>query len=49
MSLDKTTIAKRYSKALFEIVSEKGQRDETRAELNQIQQVFNDNEGLGKI
>ncbi len=49
MSLDKTTVAKRYSKALFEIVSEKGQRDETRAELNQIQQVFNDNEGLGKI
>lgn len=49
MSLDKTTIAKRYSKALFEIVSENGKLEETRGELNQIRQVFIDNEGLGKI
>lgn len=49
MSLDKTTIAKRYAKALFEIVSENGQLEETRSELNQIRNVFTDNKGLGKI
>lgn len=49
MSLDKTTIAKRYSKALFDVVAEQNQIDQVRDELKQIQQIFDDNEGLGKM
>ncbi|WP_353990122.1 ATP synthase F1 subunit delta [Pediococcus argentinicus] len=49
MSLDKMTIAKRYSKALFDVVAEHDQVASTREELHQVRQVFLDNDGLGKI
>ncbi|ANZ61679.1 F0F1 ATP synthase subunit delta [Secundilactobacillus paracollinoides] len=47
MSLDKVTVAKRYSKALFEILDEKGQLDAGFAELEQLRKVFQDNPQLG--
>lgn len=40
MSLNQITAAKRYAKALFELLSEQDELDRGYAELNQIRQVF---------
>ncbi|GAX00198.1 ATP synthase F1 subunit delta [Secundilactobacillus mixtipabuli] len=47
MSLDKVTVAKRYSKALFELLSSNGQLDAAYGELKQLRKVFQDNPQLG--
>ncbi|BAP86107.1 F0F1 ATP synthase subunit delta [Paucilactobacillus hokkaidonensis JCM 18461] len=49
MSLDKMTIANRYSKALFELVVEQDQLDETFEELVQLRQVFQTNTNLASV
>ncbi|MTV82512.1 ATP synthase F1 subunit delta [Secundilactobacillus folii] len=47
MSLDKVTVAKRYSKALFELLEDQDQLDSGLEELKQIRKVFQDNPQLG--
>ncbi|WP_461240408.1 F0F1 ATP synthase subunit delta [Paucilactobacillus sp. N302-9] len=49
MSLDKMTIAKRYSKALFELVVEQGNLDATFEELTQLRAVFQANDSLAAV
>ncbi|WPC17969.1 ATP synthase F1 subunit delta [Pediococcus inopinatus] len=49
MSLDKMTIAKRYSKALFDLAVEKDQLEAIHEELQQIDQVFTDIPDLNQI
>ena len=46
MSLDKKTVARRYARALFELVDADNDVDQTYQELNALRQVFEDNEGL---
>lgn len=46
MSLDKKTIASRYARAMFELVDENNELDQTYQELIALRQVFEDNEGL---
>ncbi|WP_461244252.1 ATP synthase F1 subunit delta [Secundilactobacillus muriivasis] len=47
MSLDKVTVAKRYSKALFELLNANDQLDAGYEELKQLRKVFQDNPQLG--
>ena len=47
MSLDKVTVAKRYSKALFELLQSNGQLDADYEDLKQLRKVFQDNPQLG--
>ncbi|KRK99453.1 F0F1 ATP synthase subunit delta [Secundilactobacillus odoratitofui DSM 19909 = JCM 15043] len=47
MSLDKVTVAKRYSKALFELLDSQDQLDASFEELKQLRKVFQDNPQLG--
>ncbi|QBO36729.1 F0F1 ATP synthase subunit delta [Periweissella cryptocerci] len=47
MKLDQTTIAKRYSKALFELAEEAGSTDAVFEELTSLKAVFVDNAELG--
>lgn len=49
MSLDEMTVAKRYSKALFEVLTENNELDSGYEELKQIRLVFQDNPQLGAI
>lgn len=49
MSLDRTTVAKRYARALFELLSEKDQLEDGYAELQQLRRVFQDNPQLGTV
>ncbi|MEY8442306.1 ATP synthase F1 subunit delta [Lactobacillaceae bacterium 24-114] len=49
MSLDKQTVANRYSKALFELVDEDNKLDQTYQELTALRQVFNENRDLASI
>jgi F-type H+-transporting ATPase subunit delta len=46
MSLDKKTVAKRYAKALFELVSADDQLEQTYQELVALRTVFEQNVGL---
>ena len=46
MSLDKKTVARRYARALFELVDADNEIDQTYQELIALRQVFEDNEGL---
>lgn len=46
--LDKITFAKRYSKALFEVLEEQNQVEDGYEELLSIKKVFDDNPGLGQ-
>lgn len=46
MSLDKKTVAGRYARALFELVDEDNELDQTYQELIALRQVFEDNESL---
>ena len=46
MSLDKKTVARRYARALFELVDADNEVDQTYQELIALRQVFEDNEGL---
>lgn len=46
MSLDKKTVAKRYAKALFELVDADDQLDQTYQELIALRAVFQQNAGL---
>lgn len=46
MSLDKKTVAKRYAKALFELVSTDDQLEQTYQELVALRTVFQQNAGL---
>lgn len=49
MSLDKMTIAKRYSKALFDLAVEKNQLDLIHDDLQQIKQIFIDVPDLDQV
>ncbi|WP_412989964.1 ATP synthase F1 subunit delta [Pediococcus siamensis] len=49
MSLDKMTIAKRYSKALFDLAVEKDQLESVYADLQQLKQIFNDVPDLNRV
>lgn len=49
MSLDKMTIAKRYSKALFDLAVEKNQLEPVYEDLQQIKQVFSEVSDLDQI
>ena len=49
MILDNLTIARRYSKALFELAVEKDQTEAFLAELKQLRQVFVDNPQLAEV
>ncbi|WP_279404134.1 F0F1 ATP synthase subunit delta [Secundilactobacillus kimchicus] len=49
MSLDKVTVAKRYSKALFELLNSQNQLDDGLEKLKQIRTVFQDNPQLGTV
>ncbi|MFC6274844.1 ATP synthase F1 subunit delta [Levilactobacillus tangyuanensis] len=49
MSLDKATVAKRYARALFELLSEKDQLESGMAELKELRQVFQDNPKLSTV
>ncbi|QMU07949.1 ATP synthase F1 subunit delta [Levilactobacillus suantsaii] len=49
MSLDRTTVAKRYARALFELLSEKDQLEDGYAELQELRRVFQDNPQLGTV
>ncbi|MDT6981011.1 ATP synthase F1 subunit delta [Levilactobacillus zymae] len=49
MSLDRTTVAKRYARALFELLSEKDQLEDGYTELQQLRRVFQDNPRLGTV
>lgn len=46
MSLDKKTVAQRYAKALFELVSADGQLEQTYQELVALRTIFSQNPGL---
>lgn len=46
MSLDKKTVAGRYARALFELVDENNELDQTYQELIALRQVFEGNESL---
>lgn len=41
MALDRQTVAKRYGKALFEVVQEKGVRSEVLSELASVKEIIN--------
>lgn len=47
--LDKITFAKRYSKALYEVLEEQNQVEAGLSELLSIKQVFDDNSSLSRV
>ena len=47
--LDKITFAKRYSKALYEVLEEQNQVESGLSELLSIKQVFDDNSSLSRV
>ena len=49
MSLDEMTVAKRYSKALFEVLVENEELESGYEELKQIRLVFQDNPQLSSV
>lgn len=49
MSLDKMTIANRYSKALFELVIERDELDSVYSELTELRSVFQSNGNLAAV
>lgn len=49
MSLDNLTIAKRYSKALFELAEQHDQLDDLQSELNELRKVFQTVPNLGSM
>jgi len=49
MSLNRTTVAKRYGRALFELLSEKDQLETGYTELQELRRVFQDNPQLGTV
>jgi len=49
MKLDKNTVAKRYSKALFELATEQEKVEAVYADLLQLRHIFNDVPGLENI
>lgn len=49
MSLNRTTVAKRYARALFELLSEKDQLESVYPELQELRRVFQDNPQLGTV
>ena len=49
MSLDNTTVTKRYARALFEVALEKGRIDEIQTELKDVKKIFDENQGLSVI
>ncbi|GEO66017.1 ATP synthase F1 subunit delta [Levilactobacillus spicheri] len=49
MSLNRTTVAKRYARALFELLSEKDQLETGYTELQELRRVFQDNPQLGTV
>lgn len=49
MKLDKNTVAKRYSKALYELAEEKGQTADVYNELLELREIFESIPDLGNI
>jgi len=49
MSLNRTTAAKRYAKALFELLAEKDQLDSGYSDLQQLRRIFEDNPSLSTV
>ncbi|MCH4123931.1 MAG: F0F1 ATP synthase subunit delta [Levilactobacillus sp.] len=49
MSLNRATVAKRYSKALFELLSEKDQLESGYTELEELRRIFQDNPQLSTM
>ena len=49
MSLDKKTVARRYARALFELVDADNELDQTYQELTALRQVFEDNAALASV
>ncbi|MFC6260391.1 ATP synthase F1 subunit delta [Levilactobacillus fujinensis] len=49
MSLNRATVAKRYSKALFDLLSEKDQLESGYTELQELRRIFQDNPKLSTM
>ena len=49
MSLNRATVAKRYAKALYELLSEKDQLESGFTELKELRSIFQDNPQLSTL
>lgn len=49
MSLNRATVAKRYSQALFDLLSEKDQLESGYTELQELRRIFQDNPQLSTM